>query len=103
MTDHILSAQQPQMANGTALGSWPGGARKRGLWRHRVADSGMPSREPERVRRQPQQNSKQLFLEKKELLSKKSYTSSFTEGETEAQRGLGTQPTDAKLYKIPGV
>ena len=103
VTDHILSAQQPQMANGTALGSWPGGARKRGLWRHRVADAGMQSREPERVRRQPQQNSKQLFLEKKELLSKKSYTSSFTEGETEAQRGLGTHPTDAKLYRIPGI
>ena len=84
------------------------GAGKRGLWRHRVADAGMPLREPELVLRQQQQNSAAFLRE--ELLSKKSpharpssYTSSFTEGETEAQRGLGTHPTDAKLYKIPGI
>ena len=66
----------------------------------------------ERARAGPQAAATELtaaFL-REELLSNKSlharpssYTPSFTEGETEAQRGLGIHPTDAKLYKIPGI
>ena len=96
------------MASGTALGSSLGGRKERPL----APPCGRCRNAIERARIGPQAAATELtaaFL-REELLSKKSpharpssYTSSFTEGETEAQRGLGTHPTDAKLYKIPGI
>ena len=96
------------MASDTALGSGLGGRKERPL----APPCGRCRNAVERARAGPQVVAIELiaaFL-REELLSKKSphvrpssYTCSFTEGETEAKKRLGTHPTDAKLYQIPGI
>lgn len=112
-----ISAQWPQGAGGTILGSTGLRAAKRGLWRRHVAAAGTPPREPrprELTRlvhgaRLEELNSRLLFTEMQEFLSWKGpqrllvAPPHFTDGGTEAQRGTGTRPTEAKPYRSPGV